>query len=247
MSKAHEKVILIVGAGDYIGAAIAKRFAKEGYFVCLGRRNVDKLAPLVEEIENSGGAAHAYSIDARDEESIQQVFAKVEQEVGPINIMIFNVGANVFFPLLETTSRTFRKVWEMGCFGGFLAGKEAAKFMVPREKGSIFFTGATASVKGNAGFTAFTSAKAGLRSVAQSMARELGPKNIHVAHLVIDAAVDTEWVHQIIKDRGVDPNKLPENSLMQPESVAEAYWMLHKQNKDAWTFEMDLRPSIEKW
>lgn len=247
MSSTSQKVALIVGAGDYIGSAIAKRFAKEGYLVCLGRRNAEKLQPLVDEIHQLGGKAQAFALDARDEANVEQVFADIESSIGEIEVMIFNVGANVQFPILETTSRVFQKVWEMACFAGFLNGREAAKYMVPRKRGSIFFTGATASIKGNAGFGAFSSAKSGLRSLAQAMARELGPQNIHVAHLVIDAGVDTEWVHKLMKDRGIDESTLPEDGLMKPESVAQAYWQLHQQTRDAWTFELDIRPYVEKW
>lgn len=243
----EQPVVLIVGAGDYIGASIAKRFAREGYYLCLGRRNAEKLEPLVNEIQSLGGQAKGFSLDARDEEQVTEVFSQIEKNIGPIELMIFNVGANVRHNITETSSRVFRKVWEMACYGGFLTGREAAKYMLERKRGSIFFTGATASVKGNAGFAAFASAKSGLRALAQSMARELGPQHIHVAHLVIDAGVDTEWVQQIMKDRGIDTDALPEDSLMRPESVANTYWQLHQQSKDAWTFELDLRPYAEKW
>ena len=161
--------------------------------------------------------------------------------------MIFNVGANVSFPILDTTSRVFRKVWEMACLGGFLTGREAAKYMLPRQRGSIFFTGATASLRGGKGYAAFASAKSGLRALAQSMARELGPRNLHVAHLVIDAGVDTAWVRERIREAGRDPAALPPDTLMNPASVAEAYWNLHQQPRDAWTFELDIRPHREIW
>jgi hypothetical protein len=187
-------VALVVGAGDFIGGAIARRFSQGGFTVCVGRRNGDKLKPLVDEIAASGGAAHPFGLDARKEDQVVDLFAQIEAEIGPLEVVIFNPGANVNFSIVETTSRVFYKVWEMACFGGFLAGREAAKYMVPREKGSIFFTGATASLRGGAGFAAFASAKSGLRALAQSMARELAPKNIHVAHLIIDAGVDTAWV-----------------------------------------------------
>lgn len=237
--------VLIVGAGDYIGAAIAKRFAVGGFTVCLGRRNGDRLAPLLAEIEASGGTAFGYTLDARDDDSVQSVFARVEHEVGPLDLVIFNVGGNVHFPLQETTARVFRKVWEMACFGGFLTGREAARYMVPRGKGAIFFTGASASMRGNAGFAAFGAGKAGLRSLAQSMARKLGPEGIHVAHLVIDAGVDTAFVRERIIAAGRDPDALPPDTLMTPASVANAYWTLYQQSRDAWTFEMDLRPYME--
>lgn len=236
--------VLIVGAGDYIGAAIAKRFAAGGFRVCLGRRHGDKLAPLVAEIEASGGSAHGYDFDARDEDTVIARFAQIEAEVGPLDLVIFNVGGNVRFPVRETTARVYRKVWEMACFGGFLVGREAARHMAPRGRGAIFFTGASASMRGNAGFAAFASAKAALRSTAQSMARELGPEGIHVAHLVIDAGVDTAWVREIFAAQRRD---VQDGDLMNPASVADAYWSLYHQPRDAWTFEMDIRPHKETW
>ena len=247
IATADQPVALVVGAGDFIGSAIARRFAAGGFTVAVGRRNGDKLAPLVEAIERDGGRARGYSLDAREETSVEQIFADIERNLGPLEVVIFNVGANVSYPIRDTTSRVFRKVWEMACYGGFLTGREAAKYMAPRGRGSIFFTGATASTRGANGFAAFASAKAGLRALAQSMARELGPQNIHVAHLVIDAGVDTAWVRERIAAGGRDPSALPENTLMSPASVAEAYWMLHRQSPDAWTFELDLRPHRETW
>jgi NAD(P)-dependent dehydrogenase (short-subunit alcohol dehydrogenase family) len=241
-------VVLIVGAGDFIGAAIARRFSAEGYIVCMGRRNGDKLAPLVEEIGKTGGEAHGFTLDAREEEQVVEVFDRIESDVGPIDTMIFNPGGNVNFPIRDTTSRVFRKVWEMACLGGFLCGREAANRMVPRGRGSIFFTGATASMRGGSGYAAFASAKAGLRLMAQSLARELGPQNIHVAHLVIDAGVDTSWVRGMIaKSQGKEQAEIPPDVLMMPDSVANAYWMLQQQPRDAWTFELEIRPFGEKW
>jgi hypothetical protein len=240
-------VALVVGAGDFIGGAIAKRFAAGGYVAAVGRRKADQLAPLVEEIEKSGARACAFALDARDEESVSSVFAAIERDLGPLEVVVYNVGANVYFPITETTSRVFRKVWEMACLGGFLCGREAARVMLPRKRGSIFFTGATASVRGGKGYAAFAAAKSGLRALAQSMARELGPENIHVAHLVIDAGVDTAWVRERIAESGRDPAQLPPDTLMNPASVGEAYWMLHQQSRDAWTFELDLRPHRESW
>jgi NAD(P)-dependent dehydrogenase (short-subunit alcohol dehydrogenase family) len=240
-------VALVVGAGDFIGAAIARRFAAGGYTAALGRRNAEKLAPLVKEIEAAGGRARAFALDARDEDHVVAVFEQIERELGPLEVVVFNVGANVQFPILETTSRVFRKVWEMACLAGFLCGREAAKHMRPRGRGSIFFTGATASLRGGKGYAAFASAKSGLRALAQSMARELGPENVHVAHLVIDAGVDTAWVRERLRESGRDPASLPEGTLMNPASVGEAYWMLHQQPRDAWTFELDVRPYRESW
>ncbi|MGZ5959704.1 MAG: SDR family NAD(P)-dependent oxidoreductase, partial [Rhizomicrobium sp.] len=240
--------VAVVGAGDYIGGAIAERFAAEGYTVFAGRRNGDQLAPLKAKIETTGGRCEARTLDARSEESVT-TFLNEADAFAPLEVCIFNVGANVNFPILETTERVFRKVWEMACYGGFLTGREAARLMVPRGQGSIFFTGATASMRGGKGYAAFASAKFGLRAVAQSMARELGPQNIHVAHLIIDAGVDTAFVRDRIKARGGDAAlaNLQPDQLMNPDSIARAYWYLHTQERDAWTFELDVRPYAESW
>ena len=239
---------IVIGAGDFIGAEIAKKFAAEGFTVVAGRRNGEKLAPLVEEVKAAGGAIHGYSLDARKEEEIVSFFKEAESHA-PIEVVIFNIGANVNFPILDTTERVFRKVWEMACYSGFLAGREAARYMAPRAKGHIFFTGATASLRGGPGYAAFASAKFGLRAVAQSMARELWPQNIHVAHLIIDSGVNTAWVRERIrKNEGqtaldtIDPDRL-----MPPSAVAESYWQLYQQPRSAWVFEQEIRPFGEKW
>lgn len=234
--------VVVVGAGDYIGAAIARRFAAEGYLVFIGRRNDDKLLPLKAEIEAAGGRAEARALDARDEEQVA-AFIDEAEAAAPVEVVIFNVGANVNFPFLETTARVFRKVWELACFGGFLTGREGARVMLKRGRGSLFFTGATAGLRGGSGYAAFASAKFGLRAVAQAAARELGPKGIHVAHLVIDAGVDTEWVRERMKAAGVSDDRV----LLKPSSVADTYWALHQQTPDAWTFETEIRPSSELW
>ena len=238
----------VIGAGDYIGAAIAKKFAAEGFTIFAGRRDGDKLAPLVADVEAQGGRIFARSLDARKEADLT-AFLQDADKRAPLEVCIFNIGANVNVPLLETTERVFRKVWEMACYSGFLAGREAARLMLRRGRGCIFFTGATASLRGGSGYAAFASAKFGLRAVAQSMARELGPKNIHVAHLIIDSGVDTAWVRERIKEReGEEALKdLDPARLMTPASVAEAYWQLYRQPRDAWTFEQEIRPFGEKW
>ena len=240
--------VAVIGAGDFIGAAIARKFAGEGFMVFAGRRNGEKLAPLVAEIEATGGHIVGRSLDARKEDQVT-AFLRDADMTAPLEVCIFNIGANVNFPLIETTERVFRKVWEMACYSGFLAGREAARLMLPRGRGNIFFTGATAGLRGGVGYAAFASAKFGLRAVAQSAARELGPKNIHVAHLVIDAGVDTEWVRARIKERegeaalaNLDPGRL-----MRPASVAEAYWQIYQEPRDAWSFEREIRPSGERW
>jgi NAD(P)-dependent dehydrogenase (short-subunit alcohol dehydrogenase family) len=238
----------VIGAGDYIGAEIAKKFASEGFTVFAGRRNGEKLAPLVQEIEKAGGSVVARSLDARKEEDIVSFLSDADKHA-PLEVCIFNIGANVNFPIVDTTERVFRKVWEMACYSGFLAGREAARLMLPRGQGHIFFTGATASLRGGVGFAAFASAKFGLRAVAQSMARELWPKNIHVAHLIIDSGVDTAWVRERLKARegqaaldNLDPDRL-----MPPSAVADSYWHLYQQPRSAWVFEQEIRPYGEKW
>ena len=245
---ARQATAAIIGAGDYIGAAIARRFAAEGYIVTAGRRSGDKLEALKAEIASAGGRCIGRALDARNEDDVA-AFLREANDTAPLEVCIFNAGANVNFPILDTTERVFRKVWEMACYAGFLTGREAARHMLPHGRGSIFFTGATASMRGGSGYAAFASAKAGLRAVAQSMARELGPKNIHVAHLVIDAGVDTAFVRERIRERGGDAalDNLQPDVLMNPDSIAQAYWNLHQQSRDGWTFELDLRPHGEKW
>ena len=240
-------VAILVGAGDAIGAAVARRFAKGGYAVCICRRDAAKSQALVDELKAAGLEAHAFSVDARQEAEVQNLFAEVEKNIGPIEVCLFNAGSNVNKPLLDTTEELFFKAWELACYGGFLVGREAARYMLERGRGTIFFTGATASVRGGVGFAAFSSAKFGLRAVAQAMARELGPQNIHVGHLIIDSGVDTEWVRQRrIEALGPDALKDPD-ALMPPASVADAYWRLYEQPRSAWTFEMEIRPFKETW
>lgn len=240
--------VAVIGAGDFIGAAIVKKFAAEGFAVFAGRRNADKLAPLVADVEKAGGEIVARGLDARKEEEVT-AFLRAADAHAPLEVCVFNIGANVNFPLLDTTERVFRKVWELACYAGFLSGREAARLMLPRGKGCIFFTGATASVRGGIGYAAFAGAKSGLRAVAQSMARELGPKNIHVAHLIIDAGVDTAFVRERIKQRaGAQAlDSLEPDQLINPASVADTYWQLYRQPRDAWTFELDVRPYKEIW
>jgi len=240
-------VALLVGAGDAIGAAVARRFAAGGYSVCVVRRSAEKSQSLVQEIVSSGGVAHAVSTDVRNEEAVRALFAHVEAELGSVEVCLFNAGANVKSPLIDTSAKLFFKAWELACYAGFLTGREAARYMVPRGRGMILFTGATASVRGGSGFAAFAAAKFGLRAVAQSMARELAPKNIHVAHLVIDGAIDSEAIHRRLSAAtGAMPDLAPD-SLIQTSSVAEAYWALHNQSRDGWTHELDLRPYSERW
>jgi NAD(P)-dependent dehydrogenase (short-subunit alcohol dehydrogenase family) len=241
----RSKVALVIGAGDSTGGAIARRFAREGFFTCVTRRHGDQLAPLVQRIEQDGGAARAFGSDARREEAATALFETIERDIGPIEVVSFNVGGNVRFPIRETTTRVYTKVWEMCALGGFLAGREAARVMMPRRRGTILFTGATASVRGGSGYAAFAGGKHALRALAQSMARELGPEGIHVAHVVVDGAIDTDFTRQRAPDT-YEARKAA-GSILNPESIAENYWMLHCQPPDAWTHELDLRPYSETW
>lgn len=239
------KVALVIGAGDATGGAIARRFAREGFYACVTRRSGDKLGPLVEAIEREGGKARGFGSDARQEEAVTELFASIERDIGPIEVAVFNVGGNVRFSIRDTTVRVYTKVWEMCALSGFLMGREAARAMVPRQRGTILFTGATASVRGGVGYSAFAGGKHALRALAQSMGRELGPEGIHVAHVVIDGGIDTAFTEQ---RRGEQYAGLKaQGGILNPESIAENYWLLHSQPRDAWTHELDLRPWIETW
>ncbi len=239
-----DKAAIIIGAGDATGGAIARRFAKGGYQTVCTRRSAEALEPLLAQIETEGGIAHGFGSDARDEAAVMRLFETVEADIAPIEVAVFNIGANVRFEITETTARVYRKVWEMAAFAAFLTGREAARKMLPRGQGTIIFTGATASMRGSAGFSAFSGAKFATRALAQSMARELGPKGIHVAHSIIDGAIDTAWINEnfpqayALKDQ---------DGILDPEAIAESYWQIHLQPRNAWTHELDLRPWIEKF
>ncbi len=241
-----KEVCLVIGAGEGAGAGIARAFAAEGMAVCMTRRarSLDQLEKLAEAIRSTGGEAHAFGVDARSEEETIELFATIERDIGPISVVVFNIGANVQFGIRETTTRVFTKVWEMACLAGFLAGREAARVMVPRAKGTIIFTGATASIRGRENLAAFAAAKNGLRAVAQSMARELGPQGVHVAHVICDGAIDGVFTRTRIDD--VTP-LLDDDLILKPDDIASNYVMLHRQQRSAWTHELDLRPWREKW
>lgn len=236
--------VLVIGAGDATGGAIARRFAREGMTACVVRRSADKLAPLVDAIVRDGGNARGFGMDARNEEAVVALVDEIERDVGPIEAYVFNIGANVTASIVDETARRYFKVWEMACFSAFLTAREVAKRMGVRERGTLLFTGATASLRGGAHFAAFAGAKHALRALAQSMARELGPRGIHVAHVVVDGAIDTEFVRTNFPDRYASK---AEGGILEPDHIAENYWYLHAQPRDAWTFELDLRPWIERW
>jgi NAD(P)-dependent dehydrogenase (short-subunit alcohol dehydrogenase family) len=239
-----EKVCVVVGAGNATGGAIARRFAREGFVACIARRSSEKLLPLKEKIETDGGRAIPFALDARREDQVVEFFARVERDVGPVEVAVFNVGGNIRFGILETTWQKYYKSWEQCAGAGFLVGREAARAMLPRGRGTLLFTGATASLRGGAGFAAFAGGKHALRALAQSMARELGPKGLHVAHVVVDGMIDTEFTAQRVDDPAA---RRREGAILDPEHIAENYWHLHCQPRTAWTHELDLRPWVERW
>lgn len=240
----EKKVALVVGAGDAIGSAIAREFAEKGFTVCMARRSAEPVQAYAETLKQQGFDAHGFALDARKEEAVEALFNHIESEIGALEVVVFNIGANVPMSLLDTTSRQFFKIWEMACFSGFLVGREAARKMSARQRGTILFTGATASIRGGSIFAAFASAKHGLRALAQSMAREFGPQNIHVAHVVIDAAVDTSWIQENHPEYAALKEK---DGVVDPADLAKNYTMLHEQPRNSWTFELDVRPWVEKW
>ena len=237
---------LVIGAGDDTGAAIGRAFAREGLTSCLVRRprHAESLEALAQSIKDEGHRAVAMPADARDEDEMIALVERVEKDVGPIEASVFNIGANVNFSILETTGRVYRKVWEMAAFAGFLMGREVAKRQVERGRGTIIFTGATASFRGGTGYSAFSGAKHALRALAQSMARELGPKGIHVAHTLIDGMIDSKFIRDNVPN--VDDLRA-DHRILSPDHIAQNYVMLHNQPRDAWTFELDLRPYKETW
>ncbi len=243
-SMPEKKVVLVIGAGDATGGAIARRFAREGYVACVVRRSAEKLQPLVERIRSEGGEAHGFGVDARKEDEVAALVEQIESQIGPIEAFVFNIGANVPCSILEETARKYFKILEMACFSGFLTSQAVARRMVGRGRGTLLFTGATAGLRGAANFAAFAGAKHGIRALAQSMARELGPRNLHVAHVVVDGAIDTAFIRDNFPERYALKD---EDGILDPEHIAENYWYLHTQPRDAWTFELDLRPWQERW
>ena len=246
MTTTGKGACLVVGVGDGVGGAIARAFAAEGYTVCMTRRprHLDQLEALAQTIRDGGGRAHAYGVDARQEGEMVALFDQIEADVGPLEVVVFNIGANVRFGIVETTAQVFSKVWEMACFAGFLTGREAARVMLPRGRGTILFTGASASLRGKEGFVAFASAKAALRAMVQSLAREVGPRGLHAAHVVVDGAIDGVFTRQMRTDvEGL----LERDEILKPDEIAANYVWLHNQPRSAWTHEIDLRPHSEAW
>jgi short-subunit dehydrogenase len=241
---ADKGAAIIIGAGDATGGAVAAAFARDGLVAVPVRRTAAGLEPLAARIASEGGQCLPIGADARDEDAMIALFDRVEREIGPVEVLVFNIGANSPMPILDETVRRYRKIWEMCALAGFITAREAARRMVPRGRGTIIFTGATASLRGSAGFAGFSGGKFALRSLAQAMARELGPKGIHVAHSIIDGAIDTDFIRSNFPERYALKS---EAGILDPEAIAADYVRLHHQPRSAWTHELDLRPWLERW
>jgi len=228
------KTLLVAGAGAGLGKSLAKRFAREGYAVALAARNRDRLSALAADL-----SASAFAADLTDETAVANLFKDVETRVGPIEAVAFVAATRVQGPFTELSAADFENVWRQSCLSGFLVGREAARGMLPRGRGSVIFTGASGSTRGRANFAAFAAAKGGLRFMAQSMARELGPKGIHVATVLIDGAIDSERMRRDYRER---MESLGADGALHPDAIAETYWQIHNQPRSAWTHEVDLRP-----
>lgn len=235
----HE-VAVIVGAGPGLGCALSRRFAKAEMHVALAARDADRLETIALECSGISHCGRAFACDATDESQVEALFRQVAAELGEPDLVIYNAGAFVKRGILETTAEEFERCWRTNCLGGFLVGRAAARAMLPRRRGTILFTGATASLRGSAQFHNLAVGKSGLRALAQSMARELGPQGIHVAHVVIDGQIRPQ---PTVQHTGADPD----DRQLAPEAIADVYYQLHRQHRSAWSFETDLRPWVEKF
>lgn len=237
-------IVIGVGASTGVGGALCRRFAGEGLHVVVGGRTPEKIEKVAEELRTAGGEATAVAIDATRAEDVGRLFDAAEAAGGVPELVVYNAGNNQFGSLLDMTDEFFEEVWRIGCFGGFLAGREAARRMVPAGGGSLLFTGATASLRARPPFTAFASAKAGLRAVAQGMAREFGPQGLHVGHVVVDGVIDGDYVNERIPQI---KERLGADGMLQVDDIAGVFWSLHTQPRSTWTLELDIRPFKESF
>jgi NAD(P)-dependent dehydrogenase (short-subunit alcohol dehydrogenase family) len=233
-------VAAVLGVGPGLGAAIARRFAREGFAAALMARNEDGLSEIRQEIEADGATALTVSADATDPASVEAAFGRVRSELGDPEVFVYNAGAFQMGGILEIPPEKFDECFRANCAGAFYAAQQALPAMLEAGRGTILLTGATASLRGSARFSALAVGKFGLRALAQSMARELGPHGIHVAHVVIDGQINTPRMREMSPDR-------EEYTMLAPEAIAETYWQLHTQDRTAWTLELDLRPSVESF
>ena len=240
----QQAAAIVVGVGPRagLGGALSRRFAREGLHVIVAGRTTAQLEMVTADIREAGGLATAVPTDTTREADVLRLFKAVQESGRPLELVAYNAGNNRWSPLLDTSAQMFEDLWRVCCLGGFLVGREAARCMAPHGRGSILFTGATASVRGRPPFTAFASAKAGLRSLAQAMAREFGPQGIHVAHVIIDGAIDGDKINQGLPEYAKSKG---EDGLLSIDAIAGAFWYLHTQHRSAWTQELDLRPFKE--
>lgn len=241
-------VVFGVGGISGIGGAVCRRFAREGYHVIVAGRTASKIDEVIKAVEAEGkGSAESLPTDVTNEAAVIAAFDRAMNPGAgrePADVIVSNAGNNAIIDFTKLTAAQFEDFWRVGCFSGFLVGREAARRLVPLGRGTVIFTGASGSLRGKPGFAQFASAKAGLRALAQSMAREYGPKGVHVAHTIIDGGVDGDRL------RGAFPamiERLGSEGLLNPDAIAENYWMLHRQPRSAWTHELDLRPNKENW
>ena len=235
-----KKVAVVLGVGPGLGSAIAHRFAKEGFTVAMMARNKESLLSIQAEIESDSGKAMPFAADAGDPESIATAFGQVRQQLGDPDVLVYNAGDFQRSGILDITPEQFERSWRINCFGALLATQQVLPRMIERKAGTILLTGATAALRGNAQFASFAVGKAGLRTLAQSMAREFGPQGIHVAHIIIDGQINTPKLREQSPERA-------DSELLDPDAIAETYWQLHQQDATAWTLELDLRPSVESF
>ncbi len=239
---------IVVGVGAYagLGAALCRRFAAEGHHVLVASRTAERIEAIADGIRANGGKATAVATDATSEDDVLKLFdlAMADDETGPLDLVAFNAGNNARGDLDSMSAAFFEDVWRTRCLGGFLVGREASRRLGAQGHGTVIFTGATASVRSRPPFTAFASAKAALRAIAQSMARDLGPKGVHVAHVIIDGGINGERLRSRAPEIA---ERLGEDGLLDPDAIADAYWHLHTQARTAWTFELDLRPAKESF
>jgi NAD(P)-dependent dehydrogenase (short-subunit alcohol dehydrogenase family) len=243
-SQSANKVALVIGAGVATGSAVARRFAAEGYVACMARRKGERLQETVDQIEAQGGRAIGYSVDATQEDQMVALIDKIENEVGPIEVSVYNAAVGAAHSITEFPAETYERVWRINTFGAFLMGREVSARMKKRGQGTILFTGATSALRGKAGLAAFAGSKHATRALAQSMARELFPENIHVAHIIIDGPIDTPLMRKVMPQAF---EERPADGVLAPDDIADAYFSVHKQKRSAWTHEMELRPWKEPW
>jgi NAD(P)-dependent dehydrogenase (short-subunit alcohol dehydrogenase family) len=247
MSRRPTAIVVGVGAEQGVGGALCRKFAGNGYHVFIAGRTSEKIERVAQSIGAAGGSAESVVTDATREDDVVRLFSHAfadRAELAPPDLVVFNAGNNQHLDFRELSAERFEDFWRVGCFAGFLVGREAARHLVPLKRGTVLFTGASGSLRGKPGFAHFAAAKAGLRMISQSMAREYGPLGLHVAHVVIDGGVNGDRLHKRFPGRLAEKG---EAGLLNIDAIADAYWYIHQQPETAWTQEIDLRPSAESF